>query len=99
MDWHTFDPGIQEGKAEAALDAIRAMLLPHTTVVRAGARREIDATEVVPGDIVVLASPSQACSSLAPRNSRSGRSGGAAFTRDWCRRELAFIGADAAVRR
>lgn len=47
---------IQEGKAESALDAIRAMLSPHATVVRDGKRREIDAAELVPGDKVLLAS-------------------------------------------
>ncbi len=47
---------IQEGKAEAALDAIRAMLSPHATVIRDGERREIDAAELVPGDRVLLAS-------------------------------------------
>jgi magnesium-transporting ATPase (P-type) len=47
---------IQEGKAEAALDAIRAMLSPHATVIRDGAHREIDAGELVPGDLVLLAS-------------------------------------------
>src|SRR5690606_965917 len=47
---------IQEGKAETALDAIRAMLSPHATVVRDGSRREIDASELVPGDVVVLTS-------------------------------------------
>ena len=47
---------IQEGKAESALDAIRAMLSPHATVVRDGKRREIDAAELVPGDWVLLAS-------------------------------------------
>jgi len=47
---------IQEGKAETALDAIRAMLSPHATVIRNGIRREIDAADLVPGDLVVLAS-------------------------------------------
>ncbi|MEZ5494306.1 MAG: cation-transporting P-type ATPase [Pseudomonadales bacterium] len=47
---------IQEGKAESALDAIRAMLSPHATVIRGGQRREIDAADLVPGDRVVLAS-------------------------------------------
>ena len=47
---------IQEGRAEAALDAIRAMLSPHATVVRNGLRREIDAAELVPGDVVLLVS-------------------------------------------
>jgi magnesium-transporting ATPase (P-type) len=47
---------IQEGKAESALDAIRAMLSPRATVVRDGQRREIDAAELVPGDVVALTS-------------------------------------------
>ncbi|MCK0508542.1 cation-transporting P-type ATPase [Aromatoleum anaerobium] len=47
---------IQEGKAEAALDAIRAMLSPHATVIRDGHRREIDAADLVPGDLVLLGS-------------------------------------------
>ncbi|HMO47552.1 MAG TPA: cation-transporting P-type ATPase [Rubrivivax sp.] len=47
---------IQEGKAESALDAIRAMLSPHALVLRAGRREEIDAAQLVPGDLVLLAS-------------------------------------------
>ncbi len=47
---------IQEGKAEAALDAIRAMLSPHATVIRDGRHCEIDAADLVPGDRVVLVS-------------------------------------------
>lgn len=47
---------IQEGKAESALDAIRAMLSSHATVIRNGQRREVDATQLVPGDRVVLVS-------------------------------------------
>ncbi|OGB15682.1 MAG: carbonate dehydratase [Burkholderiales bacterium RIFCSPHIGHO2_12_FULL_65_48] len=47
---------IQEGKAESALDAIRAMLSPHAMVLRDGQRREIDAADLVPGDRVLLAS-------------------------------------------
>jgi magnesium-transporting ATPase (P-type) len=47
---------IQEGKAESALDAIRSMLSTRATVVRDGVRHEIDATELVPGDLVLLAS-------------------------------------------
>ncbi len=47
---------VQEGKAESALAAIRAMLAPHATVVRGGTRSEIDAATLVPGDVVVLAS-------------------------------------------
>lgn len=47
---------IQEGKAERALDAIRGMLSPGATVLRDGKQREIDAGNVVPGDIVRLRS-------------------------------------------
>src|SRR5690606_162903 len=47
---------IQEGKAESALDAIRAMLSAHATVIREGRRREVDAVELVPGDLVVFGS-------------------------------------------
>ena len=47
---------IQEGKAEKALDAVRAMLASHATVMRAGERCEIDAALLVPGDIVLLES-------------------------------------------
>jgi magnesium-transporting ATPase (P-type) len=47
---------IQEGKAEAALEAIRGMLSPHAQVLRDGRRQEIDAADLVPGDIVYLVS-------------------------------------------
>jgi magnesium-transporting ATPase (P-type) len=47
---------VQEGKAERALDAVRAMLASHATVVRDGERCEIDATELVPGDLVLVES-------------------------------------------
>jgi magnesium-transporting ATPase (P-type) len=46
---------IQEGKAESAMDAIRAMLSPHATVVREGRTADIDAADLVPGDLVRLA--------------------------------------------
>lgn len=47
---------VQEGKAERALDAIRDMLSLHAQVIRDGHRREIEAEELVPGDIVFIAS-------------------------------------------
>jgi magnesium-transporting ATPase (P-type) len=46
---------LQEGKAERALEAVRAMLASSATVLRGGERGQIDATELVPGDIVLLA--------------------------------------------
>ncbi|MDP1952514.1 MAG: cation-transporting P-type ATPase, partial [Betaproteobacteria bacterium] len=47
---------IQEGRAEAALDAIRAMLASRATVFRVGKRHDIDAADLVPGDLVALGS-------------------------------------------
>ena len=44
----------QEGRAERALDAIRGMIDPHASVLRAGRRMTIAAEQVVPGDIVLL---------------------------------------------
>ena len=45
---------IQEGKAEKALDSIKALLSPKATVLRDGHRQTLDATLLVPGDIVLL---------------------------------------------
>ncbi len=45
---------IQEGKAEAAMSAIRNMLAPHAAVLRAGERLTVDGAELVPGDVVLL---------------------------------------------
>ncbi len=45
---------IQENKAEKALDGVRKMLSEHARVVRDGIRKEIPASEAVPGDIVIL---------------------------------------------
>jgi len=45
---------IQEGRAEKALDAIRDMLAPNAVVLRDGHRVTVPATELVPGDIVVI---------------------------------------------
>lgn len=45
---------IQEGRAERALEAIRSMLSLEAPVLRDGVRVTIDASMVVPGDIVLL---------------------------------------------
>ena len=47
---------VQEGKAEEALAAIRGMLSPRALVVRDGEREDIEARELVPGDVVLLES-------------------------------------------
>ena len=47
---------LQEEKAEKALESIKHMLAPQTIVIREGNKKEIDAEELVPGDIVLLSS-------------------------------------------
>ncbi|MBQ8382894.1 MAG: calcium-translocating P-type ATPase, PMCA-type [Clostridia bacterium] len=44
----------QEGKAEKALDALKNLSAPHARVIRDGSERVIDASELVPGDIIRL---------------------------------------------
>ncbi len=44
----------QEGKAERALDALKNMSAPHARVIRDGKESVIDASALVPGDIIKL---------------------------------------------
>ena len=44
----------QEGKAEKALDALKNMSAPHARVIRDGEEKIIDASELVPGDMIRL---------------------------------------------
>ncbi|MEA1868834.1 MAG: HAD-IC family P-type ATPase [Euryarchaeota archaeon] len=45
---------IQEGKAEASVEALEKMMVPNATVVRDGGETVIQASELVPGDVVIL---------------------------------------------
>ena len=45
---------MQESKAEKALDALKNMSAPHARVLRDGEEKIIDASELVPGDIIML---------------------------------------------
>jgi magnesium-transporting ATPase (P-type) len=45
---------VQEGRAEQALDAIRDMIAPRASVMRAGRRVSLPAAALVPGDMVLL---------------------------------------------
>jgi len=45
---------IQEGRAEQALAALRAMLAPRARALRDGKRQLLDVGELVPGDVVLL---------------------------------------------
>ncbi len=47
---------VQEGRAEKALEAVRSLLASHAIVLRDGQRHDIDAAELVPGDVVFLES-------------------------------------------
>ncbi|MDQ2086151.1 cation-transporting P-type ATPase [Herbivorax sp. ANBcel31] len=47
---------VQEGKAEKALENIKHMLSLKSALYRNGKREEIDAENIVPGDIVILSS-------------------------------------------
>ncbi|MCC5914202.1 MAG: cation-transporting P-type ATPase [Balneolaceae bacterium] len=47
---------VQEGKAEQALEGIRKMLSLHATVLRDGERKDVEAEDLVPGDVVLLES-------------------------------------------
>jgi P-type Ca2+ transporter type 2C len=45
---------VQEARAEAAVAALRAMSAAHATVIRSGERRTVGATELVPGDVILV---------------------------------------------
>jgi len=45
---------VQEYRAERSLEALRELSAPSVTVYRDETRREIDITEIVPGDVLVL---------------------------------------------
>ena len=45
---------IQESKAEKALDALKNMSAPHARVIRGGEEKIINASELVPGDVILL---------------------------------------------
>ncbi len=47
---------VQEGKAERAMAAVRGILSPRAIVSRGGARLDVDAAVLVPGDVVHLQS-------------------------------------------
>ncbi|MCK4326853.1 MAG: calcium-translocating P-type ATPase, PMCA-type [Candidatus Diapherotrites archaeon] len=45
---------IQEYRAEKAMEALESMAAPHAVVIRGGKEKVIPASELVPGDIIVL---------------------------------------------
>ena len=45
---------VQEYRAERSLESLRAMASPIVTVRRAGTEQDVEATELVPGDVIIL---------------------------------------------
>jgi magnesium-transporting ATPase (P-type) len=71
---------MQEGKAERALDAVRGMLARRARVLRDGERHEIDAADLVPGDVVLLESGDKVPADLRLFRSRNLRTMEAVLT-------------------
>ena len=71
---------VQEGKAESALDAIRRMLSPQATVLRGGERQMVAAEQLVPGDVVLLASGDKVPADLRIVSAKSLRADEAVLT-------------------
>jgi len=62
---------LQEGKAEAALSAIRGLIAPHVHVVRDGRRETAPVSDIVPGDLVLLEAGDRVPADLRLIRSRS----------------------------
>jgi len=90
---------IQEGKAEQALDAIRSLLSPEALALRDGERRMIPATELVPGDVVIVQSGDKVPADLRLLHSTSLRCEEAALTGESVpvEKDVAPVAADAAL--
>ncbi|WP_126462992.1 cation-translocating P-type ATPase [Sulfuritortus calidifontis] len=90
---------IQESKAERALEAVQAMLASRAMVLREGERHEIDAAELVPGDIVLLESGARVPADLRLTRVKNLRVSEAALTGESVPVEKAIepVGAAAAI--
>ncbi|MFN3951707.1 MAG: cation-translocating P-type ATPase [Thermaurantimonas sp.] len=55
---------VQEGKAEKALESIRKMVKYDAVVVRGGIVKNVDSSELVPGDVVILKSGQRATADI-----------------------------------
>lgn len=71
---------IQEGKAENALDSIRGMLANQATVRRDGEQCSVPGDDLVPGDIVLLASGDRVPADLRVVTSKNARADEALLT-------------------
>jgi Ca2+-transporting ATPase len=89
----------QEWRAERALAALRHLLAPTASVVRAGARRRIDARELVPGDLVSLEAGDRVPADLRLLEARALRADESALTGESSPvgKQPAAVDADAAL--
>ncbi len=55
---------VQEGKAEKALESIRKMVKYEAVVIRGGLIKNVDSSELVPGDVVILKSGQRATADI-----------------------------------
>ncbi|NYT13074.1 MAG: HAD-IC family P-type ATPase [Candidatus Methanofastidiosa archaeon] len=62
---------IQEGKAEASIDALKDMLVDKCKVIRDGETKVIPARELVPGDVVIIESGDKVPADLRITSSKS----------------------------
>ncbi|HEY5837813.1 MAG TPA: cation-translocating P-type ATPase [Pyrinomonadaceae bacterium] len=46
---------LQEYRAERAIEALRELAAPHASVIRDGRERDVSARDLVPGDVIILA--------------------------------------------
>ncbi|MFC1460455.1 HAD-IC family P-type ATPase [Microvirga arabica] len=90
---------IQEGRAEQALEAIRAMVSAQASVIRDGQRQTIKAEELVPGDIVLLDAGDRVPADLRFLRSRNLRIDEAILTGESVpvEKETSSVAADAAL--
>ncbi len=88
---------VQEGKAEAALEAIRTMLSLSALVLRGGERHSLPAEQLVPGDVVLLASGDKVPADLRLLEARNLRIDEAILTGESepAGKSVAPVGADA----
>ncbi len=71
---------IQETKAVRALDALSRSMITETTVIRNGKKQKLDASEIVPGDIIFLQSGDRIPADLRILKSKDSRAEEAALT-------------------
>ncbi len=62
---------LQEGRAEQAMAAIRGMLAPRSAVLRDGRRISVDASDLVPGDVVLVQAGDRVPADLRLASARS----------------------------